>query len=513
MKIIRDPEAGARKQYDLIVIGGGVYGAMFALEASLRGLSVLVLEKEDFGGATSYNSLRIIHGGLRDLQTLNLKRYWEFGRERRWFLRHFPDLVEQLPVLVPLYQRGLLRTELFRIAFWLDRVLLPRRDRNISDDRALPYGEVITPSKVRQLFPSVDERHLSGGALWYDASVPDSQRLIVEVLRCACDMGATALNYMPAVDLLTDQNRVVGVRTRDALHKTHYDFSSEVVISATGPWSRGIARRFDQDIPDLYRHSIAWNILFDREALSECALGITPPTPEGQIYFLHPWKGRLLAGTGHAPRAERQEVPRPSPEEISDFLTDLNEAIPGLELNRRDILHVFAGDLPVRQDGTTQLAKKDECVDHAEHGGPEGLFSIRSTKFTAARSTAEKILSDLFPRRTVSASSEQTFRKIREAGKANRGLFDYYWYPDAGDSGWREVLLQIIDEESVVHIDDLILRRTNLGDNPMRALDMAPILCTLFRWNEDRCREEVRRVENHFRWMEDSWESCKSQEM
>ena len=83
MEIARTPDAAAQEEHDLIVVGGGIYGVMLALEASLRECSVLLLEKEDFGGATSYNSLRIIHGGLRDLRTFNLRRYWTFGRERR----------------------------------------------------------------------------------------------------------------------------------------------------------------------------------------------------------------------------------------------------------------------------------------------------------------------------------------------------------------------------------------------------------------------------------------------
>lgn len=500
MSIIRDPDAASRPKYDLIILGGGIYGAMLALEASLRDLSVLILEKEDFGSATSYNSLKTIHGGLRSLRTLNVKRYREFAGEQRWFLEHFPGLVEPLPVLMPLYQRGLQRTGAFRIAFLLDR-LLRHRNRRGTADRLLPRGAVIPASEVKGLFPAVEARRLKGGALWHDAWMPDSQRLIVEILRCACSMGATALNYTPAIDLLKDQHRVVGVCARDALQGADYTFYADVVINATGPWSRENARRFDRDLPDLFRYSIAWNILFDRKALSTHALAVAPPAPGKRLYFLHPWKNRLLVGTGHAPRERRDDAPAPSPEEMNSFLNDINRAVPSLQLKQHEILHVFSGCLPVKKDGTVELTRKACLVDHARHGGPAGLFSISGTRFTAARSTAEKVVSRIFPNRAVSAPKKATLRSMRREQTAANGVFDYQWVPTGLESPWREHLLQIIDNEAVCHLDDLILRRTSLGDNPARSLTMAPMLCQLFDWDDERCQEEIARIDDHFDWM------------
>lgn len=498
MPTARTPDAASRREYDLIVVGGGIYGVMLTLEAVLRDCSVLLLEKEDFGGATSYNSLRIIHGGLRDLKTFDLQRYWTFGRERRWFLDHFPHLVERLPVLVPLYQRGLMRTEVFRLAFWGDRLLLPHRDREGDGDRHIPYGQVLSPSEVRQRFPAVEEEGLTGGALWYDACVPDSQRLIMEVLRSASQMGATALNYTSAEDLLTEQGRVVGVRARDARSETAYQFRADTVVNAAGPWSPKVARDFGQGSTGFCEYLSAWNVLFDREAPADCAVGAASPESGDRHYFLHPWKGRLLMGTGHATRKGNDPSPRPTPDELEAFLEDLNNAFPKLGLTRRDILHVYSGALPTKQVESTTLAKKDRLIDHAEEGGPDGLFSVRGTKFTAARSTAERGMARIFPNRTVSEGKRTDFRDKRDGESSPRGVFDYHWRPDPDDSTWKESLSQIVQEEAVVHLDDLILRRTSLGDNPVRALQVAPQLCDLFDWSEGRCREEMQRVADHF---------------
>jgi len=504
MSIARTPDAASRRDYDLIVVGGGIYGVMIALEAALRDCSVLLLEKEDFGGATSYNSLRIIHGGLRDLKTFDLRRYWRFGRERRWFLDHFPHLVERLPVLVPLYQRGLMRTEVFRLAFWVDRLLLPRRNREGDGDRQIPYGQVLSPDEVKARFPAVDEENLAGGALWYDACVPDSQRLIMETLRSACQMGATALNYTPAVDLLTDQGRVAGVEARDVQRGASYDFQSDRVVNAAGPWSPEVARDFDREPTEFCGYLSAWNVLFDREAPTDCAVGARPPSSGSPYYFLHPWKGRLLIGTGHATRESRDPSPRPTPNEIEAFLTDVNRAFPALDLSRQEVLHVYSGLLPAEQEGSTTLAKTDRWVDHARHGGPEGLFSVQGMKFTAARSTAERGMARIFPDRVVSAENEKDFRRHQKKQSPPRGVFDYQWEPAPDGSTWREELRQIVRQEAVVHLDDLILRRTSLGDNPVRALQMAPQLCDLFGWSTERCRREVARVREQFPRVESS---------
>ena len=101
VRIARRPAASAARAYDLVVVGGGIHGVALAFEASRRGYRAVLLERADFGGGTSWSSLRIVHGGLRYLQSLDLRRFRESAAEQRWFLRHFPDLVRPLPCLMP----------------------------------------------------------------------------------------------------------------------------------------------------------------------------------------------------------------------------------------------------------------------------------------------------------------------------------------------------------------------------------------------------------------------------
>jgi glycerol-3-phosphate dehydrogenase len=406
--------------------------------------------------------------------------------------------VQRLPVLVPLYQRGIMRTEVFRLAFWIDRMLLPERDRRGEGDWTIPQGQVLSPEEVQERFPDVDRNGLAGGALWYDARIPDSQRLLMQVLRGACRLDATALNYMTANGLLTNGGRVEGVRARDVEGGETYLYEAPTVINAAGPWGAEVASRFGGEGEWFRPQLCAWNVLFDRPAPSSCALGAAPPRTGAQHFFIHPWKGRMLVGTGHAARTPSGPSPDPTREEMIDFLADLNSAFPTLELHHQEVLSVYSGALPATHEQTTQLSKTDRWIDHADRGGPEGLFSVQGTKFTAARSTAEQAMNQLFPSRSSTAVVDLFSYVRNQKSPPERGLYDYDWHPDPREEDWMGSLKDIAEEESAVHLDDLMFRRTSLGDNPERAIQLASRLCDLFDWDDERCGEEVARVAEAF---------------
>ncbi len=246
----RNPSAAAEREYDLIVVGGGIYGVMLAFEASARGVSVLLLERDDFGSATSFNSLKTIHGGLRHLQRLNLRQHRLFVNERRWFLQQFPVLVQPLPVLMPLYNTGLRRPGVMRMALTIDHYLSVDRNRGLPAHRSIPRGTIISASEVKRLYPDVETRGLGGGALWFDACMPDSHRLIIEVLRATCRANSVVLNYVSASDLITANGRVAGVHAVDHVDGTELEFKAPLVVNAAGPWSRDVVRAFDRDYPE-----------------------------------------------------------------------------------------------------------------------------------------------------------------------------------------------------------------------------------------------------------------------
>ncbi len=229
-------------------------------------------------------------------------------------------------------------------------------------------------------------------------------------------------------------------------------------------------------------------------------MAVAPSHTGGQVYFLHPWKGRLLIGTGHASRDALSKEPKPSEAELRTFLDDINDSVPGIALTTDDILHVYSGFLPVKRERTTDLTSDSAIVDHGEAGGPTGLFSVAGNRFTASRHAAHRIVSRLFPGLADHGAAgiprdETIGERTAETGYA------YDWWPEQLDASTREMLKRTIAEEAVMHLDDLILRRTSIGDNPARALALAAELSTLFEWDEPRRRRELQRINTHFSWM------------
>ena len=491
-EILRNPGAAASSKYDLIIIGGGIYGAMLSLEAGLRNLRPLLLERDDFGGATSYNSLRIVHGGFRYLQSFDLRRFYESVGERRWFLQTFPDLVKPLPCLMPLYNRGLKQPAILAGALAVNDLLSRDRNRGIKNDRHLPSGKIISPAEVIDRFPQVDRRQLKGGGVWYDASVPDSQLLIMRILRWANHLGAITLNYTEAEDILTEGERVAGVRARDKVANSSYEYRAPVIVNAAGPWSQQLANRFAPASSNrpIFKPSLAWNILFDRPALTNHALAITPKQTNAQTYFLHPWKGRLLAGTVHNPWRKGVNVrPQPSAAAIEKFISNLNLAIPDLNLKPIEVVRILAGILPVKQAGGIQLASREVICNHSRQGGLNGLYSISGVKFTTSRLVAEKTLQLIFPHcqkiKNYDALPPKETIAVRQ--------FDYDWLPERNPA-WLQPLKKIVAEEAVIHLDDLVLRRTSLGDNPQRALTCGREICILLGKNKKLQEVELTRL-------------------
>ncbi|HEU4752109.1 MAG TPA: FAD-dependent oxidoreductase, partial [Armatimonadota bacterium] len=320
----RDTDAAAAVSYDLIIIGGGIYGIMAALEAARRKLRPLLLERADFGGATSWNSLRIIHGGLRYLQSLDLHRFRESVPERRWFLRHFPDLVSPLECLMPLYGEGLRRTSILRAALRVNDLLSRQRNLAVRSANALPASRIIGPDETANRFPAVDRDGLKGGALWYDGVMTSSQRVVIESLRWATSYRARVLNYVEADSLLTNRSgAAAGIGAIDRVTGASMEFRAPSVLNLTGPWSRTLAARLDPrlgDRPELFQPSLAFNLFLDREPPAPLALAVRPRHSKSRTYFIHPWQGRTLAGTYHAPWSGPVDDVAPSDQQLDAFL-------------------------------------------------------------------------------------------------------------------------------------------------------------------------------------------------
>jgi glycerol-3-phosphate dehydrogenase len=467
--LVRDPADAAKRTWDLIVVGGGIQGVALTLEASRRGLATLLVERDDFGGATTWSSLRIVHGGLRSLQSLDLSRYREAVRDRRWFLRHFPDLVAPLPCLMPLYTppRGgrLRRRSVFRLALAANRFLSRHRNRGVRPDRHLPPGRVLDVEGTLRVFPEAGREGLCGGALWYDGVLTEPSRLVIEMLRWASACGARALNYVEATGLLVEGvkgGRVEGLQAVDRASGRSLELRAPIVVSCAGPWSRALAARFDRDLPELFRPVLGFNVLLECEPPSRCALAVAAPGPASQTWFVTPFggTGRTLAGTRYLPAAQGLGA-GPREEDVADFLAELDAALPGLGMRKAPVAQVLWGWLPAATEGGVIPGSRPAVHDHGAAGGPAGLWSVSGVKLTTAHSLAGKVLTRVFARRGLPLPALGSVG--RPPADPPPPLSHLVHLATREPEIVRETLRGIAERQAVVRMEDLLWRRTDWG--------------------------------------------------
>jgi glycerol-3-phosphate dehydrogenase len=394
----RDLTRLSTQLHDVLVVGGGIHGACAAWEAARRGLKVALIEAGDFNGATSGNSLRTLHGGLRHLQRLDFALMRVLVRERREWLRLAPELTRPLRFVLPLSGHGARRPGVLRAALWANDLVSLDRNRSVRPDHHLHGGSILTRDEFEPLFPGIALPDHGAAAAWYDGLCLDTERLQLAVIAAAVDCGAQVANYVRAQSPLTDKGRVYGARARDELTGVGLELLAPVVINAAGPcieeWL-GESSRFVQS--PLFNASKAFNLLVRKLPFSD-ALGLTIPSRSGAdgnggTCFIMPWNGYSLVGTRHLrchPRTTSAEVSR---EEVLEFLADINPALGEHKLTADDVCGVFSGLLPEESTRTrgpeVELARNSTIVAHVELGLP-GLFSIVGVKWTTARSVGER---------------------------------------------------------------------------------------------------------------------------
>jgi glycerol-3-phosphate dehydrogenase len=399
----RDLRKLSAQRFDVAIVGGGIYGVSIARDAALRGLAVALVEKEDFGGATSANSHKIVHGGLRYLQTADFRRVRESIHERSALLRIAPHLVRPQAFLMPTYGHGLRGREALFVALRLNDLLSLDRNRALEPARRIPAARLVSRSECLRLAPGIREQGLTGGALWHDALMLNSERLLFAILRAAIEAGARAANYAEATEVLVRGGRVEGIRVRDAFAGGLFEIRARVVVNAAGPWSiSGLGGRSSPPRPATIRLAKAMNLV-TRSILGEHAIGVARRFRDAggilrsdrRLFFLVPWRDRTLIGTTYLPYDGAPDDFAITEPEIERFLDEINASYPPARLSRADVRLVHGGLVPVASSreaaDDVELATRYQIRDHVVEG-LEGMITVTGVKYTTARGVAEAVV-------------------------------------------------------------------------------------------------------------------------
>ncbi|WP_299567649.1 FAD-dependent oxidoreductase [uncultured Sulfitobacter sp.] len=381
------------RPYDVLVVGGGIYGAMAAREAGLRGYRTALVERDDFGAGTSFNSLKIMHGGIRYVQHLDVLRLRASARERAFWRHAAPDLVAPLDFIIPLTGYGINGPIAFGAAAALYTGLSAGR-------RGPDFGGagVIGPAAARAHLGALAPAGLTGGGVWRDGQIRDVGRLQISVLSAAAAHGVDIANYMAVDGFVRCDGRVEGATVTDRRGGQSGEIAARVVLSCTGEAARSLAAPVVSTeargrFPTFAR---ALNIVVDRQ-IGDRALGLTGFERSdavvdrgGRMYFLTPWAGLTVIGTHEAP--QRGQTPDTA---VTDFLDILNRACPDLALDLGDVLHVYDGVIPADVDDdrtrTVHRQTAGTFLDHASDGAA-GLISVIGVKYTTARAIAVRAM-------------------------------------------------------------------------------------------------------------------------
>jgi len=407
----------SRPTYDVVVIGGGIYGVCIAWDAALRGLSVALVEKGDFGHATSANSLRVIHGGLRYLQHGHVRRVRRSIQERAAFMRIAPHLVHPLPILIPTYGHVLRGKEVLSLAVFLNKLIGFNPHAAGCGANKLLEGRVVSKEECLRLVPGICHQNLTGGLIIYDCQMSNSERLVLAFAHSASEAGAELANYLEAVELLVHAGRVRGIKARDVLTGDELKIAAKVVINASGPWSNSIARGFTGSVSRPPSFSKAFNLLIKRQLISDNAVGVYSRGHSkdrdaildkgSRLLFITPWQRRSLIGTAHLPHNGEPEHFAIAESEIEEFIDEINAAYPAANITCDDVEHVYGGLLPADDDGAIQLLRQHRLDDHRD-AHVEGFISVMGVKFTEARFVAEQTVNAIFRKLGYMATKSAT---------------------------------------------------------------------------------------------------------
>lgn len=497
------------QKWDLIIVGGGITGAGIFREAARCGLQVLLVEAQDFASGTSSRSGKLVHGGLRYLKNAQVRLTYESVREREFLLKDGRGLVSQLGFLLAAYEGD-------RPPIWVYGAGLVLYDL-LAKKWSHRYYDAFD---LRELCPWLKEEQLIGGYRFFDAQTDDA-RLVLRLLREGAAAGGCALSYAAVTDLLkTQSGQVQGIvledRSGEAAHQA--EILAKVVINATGAWAdklRGVVG----GRPRLRKLRGSHLILPQARLPLTRAISLIHPQDHRPVYVF-PWEGITLVGTTDIDHpGDLDAEPQISPQEFEYLLRAVQVLFPCQEITPQDVQSTFAGVRPVIDTG-----KKDPSKESREHvlWEENGLLTVTGGKLTTfrlmARSALQRavarlgnctphpldghILDPLPPAESLPAGlpASTRLRLLGRYGAETPRLLSAspaaLHTPVANSSTLWAELVWAARSEGVVHLADLLLRRTRLGLTlPGGGLDHLPQIRRLaaagLDWEPARWETEI----------------------
>jgi len=513
--------------YDIVVIGGGINGAGIARDAALRGLRVLLLEKNDFGSGTSSWSSRLIHGGLRYLEFGEIPLVFESLHERRRLRLVAAHLVTKLRLNLPIYKnarRGKLIIRLGMFAYDL-----------LSFGKKVPRHRMLSKDELLQEEPGLNAEGLLGGAQYYDAQVSFAERLVLENIIGAKEAGADVRNYSPVIGISVRQGTVRGLQFIDRASGTEVEVSAGLVINAAGPWVDRVLATVNREMPRFMGGTKGSHIIVGHFDGAPRSAFYVEARVDSRPFFIIPWNDQYLIGTTDIRYEKSLDHIRASRAEVDYLLAETNRVFPNAGLGTDDINFAYAGvrPLPYRDKGPESAITRRHIIK-VNRKIAKGLISIIGGKLTTYRNLAEHAvdrLGKILRRKLPECRTRDTLlpgawgmERAREVLLASAILTEYGANRLLSIYGGRAVAITelaiaesplqqtldsdshylaaeiafVIREEFATTLVDVVFRRTMIGLNADQGRSLydaiASLAATEFGWSRQKLQEELREL-------------------
>jgi glycerol-3-phosphate dehydrogenase len=523
-----------RERFDVLIVGGGVTGAGAAVDAASRGLSVALIEAADLASGTSSRSSKLVHGGLRYLEQLDLGLVHEALRERGLLAtRLAPHLVRPMPFLLPL-PRERWRGSLLRGYYGAGVATYDIFAGLFSTGRGMPLHRHLTTAAARRIFPSLRVDTVGGAIRYFDAQVDDA-RLVSTLARTAASLGAAVVTSLRATAFMRAAREVTGVLAEDLETGEQFGISARTVVAATGVWSNDVSEMLSAGggpvRPGLrVRASKGVHLVVRRSAISGDA-GLILRTPSS-VLFVIPWGGHWIIGTTDTDWHLDRAHPAASAKDIEYLLGQVNQVL-DRPLSTSDIEGVYAGLRPLlsgEDETTSELSRSHAVVEPML-----GLMLVAGGKLTTYRVMAADVIDRAARRLEPGVPGSRTdqlpllgadgyermWRNRADLARrhglsvgAVEHLLERYGTVAvellelmADDPGLARPLTGAADyfaaevafaasAEAALHLEDVLARRTRISIETAHrgvecAADAAGIMGDVLGWDADRRRREV----------------------
>lgn len=539
------------KTFDIVVVGGGIFGACATWEAALRGYSVALLEKGDFSHATSANHYKMVHCGVRYLQHADIYRLRESSKERTALLRIAPHMVHTLPIMIPTYGHGISGKAFLGAGMLVYDLLTIDRNMGLSSSKKIPRSRFMSVQDVVTQFPGVRKTGLTGAVIFDEGQMYNPPRLVLSFIHSAMDRGAVAANYVKATGFLRSGNRITGITAQDELTGNQFDIRGKMVLNTAGPWAHRLLRSaldIRLNPQPIFSRDLAF--LIPKRFESRFGLALITTTKDadtivdrgGRHLFAVPWRDYTLIGVWHKVYNRSSEELCVEERELEGYVSEVNAAYPGLIDSLADIRIVNMGLTLFGEEerqGFQQMSfgKRSQIVDHAQTHQLEGLVTLIGVRVTMARVMAVKALDlvsarmgrngnrpdssripiyggDLGDLNSFIASTqkelsdhlkdEQITALIRNYGSRYTDVLQYaetnpaFYETLEGSTVIKAEIVHAVRDEMAQKLTDVVMRRTDLGSAaapaPQALNTCVSVAGAELGWDQKRSQKEIQEV-------------------